>query len=79
MKMFSDCSGECVVCFYSFMRCLSGHGDDDFSPASKEQLIKILDTKKWAGNEDKRDLTEEELNYVKGYLLMKYNYDYESK
>lgn len=41
MKMFSDCSGECCICACGGF-CLAGHGDDDFSPATKEQVIKRL-------------------------------------
>lgn len=38
MKMFSDCSGECCVCANG-NGCLAGHGDDDFRPASSQQII----------------------------------------
>ena len=41
MKMFSDCAGECCICRCGDF-CLAGHGDDDFSPATKEQVIKRL-------------------------------------
>lgn len=41
MKMFSDCSGECCVCACG-NGCLAGHGDDDFSPASSQQIIERL-------------------------------------
>lgn len=41
MKMFSDCSGECCVCANGGC-CIAGHGDDDFSPASKDQIIENL-------------------------------------
>ena len=41
MKMFSDCSGECCVCAYG-EACLAGHGDDDFRPASSQQIIERL-------------------------------------
>lgn len=41
MKMFSDCSGECCICACGGF-CLAGHSDDDFSPATKEQVIKRL-------------------------------------
>ena len=41
MKFFTDCSGECCVCACGDF-CLAGHGDDDFSPASTEQVIKRL-------------------------------------
>lgn len=42
MKMFSNCSGECCVCANGGA-CLTRHSDDDFSPASKEQIIENLD------------------------------------
>lgn len=42
MKWFSDCSGECCVCANGDF-CLAGHGDDDYSPASKDEVITRLD------------------------------------
>lgn len=42
MKMFSDCSGECCVCACSG-GCLAGHGDDDFTPASEEEIVRRLE------------------------------------
>lgn len=39
--MFTSCSGECAICVCGGL-CLAGHGDDDFSPASKEQIIERL-------------------------------------
>ena len=39
--MFSDCSGECCICACGD-GCLAGHGDDDYTPASKEQVIRRL-------------------------------------
>lgn len=42
MKMFTDCSGECCICACGDY-CLAGHGDDYYSLASKEQIIKRLD------------------------------------
>lgn len=46
MKMFSECSGECCVCSCGGF-CLAGHGDDDFSLASKEKIIENLDEGKY--------------------------------
>lgn len=46
MKMFSDCSGECCVCACGNF-CLAGHGDDDYSPASKDEVIKRLDNNRY--------------------------------
>ena len=47
MKMFTDCSGECCVCALSNF-CLAGHGDDDFRPASNEQIIERLNAGEYA-------------------------------
>lgn len=68
MKMFSDCSGECCVCACS-VGCLAGHGDDDFFPASKDQIIDRLDNGRY------KDHTE----YMKNYLKTYYNYDYDKE
>ena len=46
MNMFSDCSGECCVCACGNF-CLAGHGDDDYSPASKDEVIKRLDNNRY--------------------------------
>jgi hypothetical protein len=46
MKMFSDCSGECCVCACG-NGCLAGHGDDDFFPASNQQIIERLNNGKY--------------------------------
>lgn len=42
MKFFSDCSGECCVCGCGSGGCLAGHGDDDFYPATNEQILERL-------------------------------------
>ena len=41
MKFFTDCSGPCCLCALDF--CLAGHGDDDYIPASKEQIVERLE------------------------------------
>ena len=47
MKIGSDCSGECFACACVSL-CLAGHGDDDFSQASKEQILeRYYDTQHW--------------------------------
>ena len=68
MKMFSDCSGECCVCSVAG-GCLAGHGDDDFWPASKEQIIERLDKGRF------KDYTE----MMKEHLLHRFNYDYDKE
>jgi len=65
MKMFSDCTGECCVCMCAGC-CLAGHGDDDYSLASKNQIIKRLDNGEYP---DYRKLMIDTLKN-------KYNYDY---
>ena len=65
MKMFSDCSGECCVCSNGGF-CIAGHGDDYFSPASKEKVVDNLDKGKYEGYKD----------YMIKYLEdMGYHYD----
>ena len=66
MKMFSDCSGECCVCSCGDF-CLAGHGDDDFWPASKEQVVNRLDNGKYVSYRD----------MMKAYLLIRYGYTYQ--
>lgn len=68
MKMFSNCSGECCVCAHNWC-CIAGHGDDDFSPASKERIIENLD----------KDFYPSYTNYMIKYLADKYNYIYNIK
>lgn len=66
MEMFSSCSGECCVCACGGC-CLAGHGDDDFSPASKEKIIENLDNNKYQYHR----------KYMIDYLLEHYNYKYQ--
>ena len=68
MKMFSDCSGECCVCSHGDF-CLAGHGDDDFSPASKEKIIENLDEGRYPS------YTE----YMIKHLANRYGYIYDIK
>ena len=41
MKFFSDCSA-CAICGAG-NGCLAGNGDNDYFPATKEQIIERLD------------------------------------
>lgn len=68
MKMFSDCSGECCVCANGGY-CIAGHGDDYFSPASKERIIDNLNKGKYPSHTD----------YMIKYLVDKYDYIYNKK
>lgn len=67
MKMFSDCSGECCVCFIGDHGCLAGHGDDHFSLASKEKIIERINNKEYPDWHD----------YMKNVLRDKYGYNYD--
>jgi len=65
MKMFSDCSGECCVCACGDF-CLAGHGDDDYSLASKERIIARLDKGEYPSYTD----------YMINTLKVVYGYEY---
>jgi hypothetical protein len=52
MKMFSECLGKCCICA-SEGGCLAGHGDNDFSPATNEQIIKRLDKGEFLNDRDR--------------------------
>lgn len=43
MKMFSDCAGKCGICACGDF-CLAGHDDDDFYPATDEQIVERIIT-----------------------------------
>lgn len=63
--MFSDCSGECCICACGDA-CLAGHGDDDFSLASKEQIVERLDNGQYKSYTD----------IMIGVLKHRYGYNY---
>lgn len=65
MKFFSDCSGECCVCRCG-RGCIAGHGDDYFSPATKEVIIERLRTGQYP------DFRQ----YMIDYLKNTFGYDY---
>lgn len=71
MKMFSDCSGECCVCSAgaSGAPCIAGHGDDDFSLASKEQIIDNLNKGRYPSS----------ILHMKKTLKNVYGYDYDAE
>ena len=68
MKMFSDCSGKCCLCACGG-GCLAGHGDDDFWPASKEQIIERLDKGQY------KSYTQ----IMKDHLKYRFGYDYDKQ
>ena len=43
MALFTNCRDKCCVCYCYGNGCLAGHGDDDFHPATQEQLITRID------------------------------------
>jgi len=68
MKMFSDCSGPCLVCACKSGMCLAGHGDDDFSLADKAYLETLIQTGRRGGTSEGFPLTNEELDLVRTWL-----------
>jgi hypothetical protein len=66
MHMCSACSGECCVCGCGG-GCIAGHGDDYFSPASKEVIIERLRTGKYPGFRQ----------YMIDYLKNTFGYEYQ--
>ena len=51
MQFFSDCSGDCYDCFVHYAgMCLAGHGDDDFSPVTIENLEHLISILKEKNN-----------------------------
>ena len=66
MKLMSDCS-SCCICSAGG-GCLAGIGDDDYFPATKEQVIKRLDNNEYSQHRDE----------MIQYLKEKFDYDYEA-
>jgi len=71
MKLFSDCSGDCLDCqaYYTVANCLAGHGDDYFSPINENTAKKVLSdgvlNKGMNGPlYDERPLTQEEKDHL---------------
>jgi hypothetical protein len=67
MKIMSDCF-DCAICGCGG-GCLAGIGDDDYTPASKEQVIERLENNKYSHYRDQM------INYLK----LNFNYDYEKE
>lgn len=67
MKIFSDCSHDCLFCkyFYLQINCLAGHGDNHFTPAKKSQVFQLFNNKITSGN---RKLEPHELAIIKTKL-----------
>lgn len=40
--MFASCAGKCYKCYWASGGCLAGHGDDDYTPATEQQLLERL-------------------------------------
>ena len=57
MKMFSDCSGACILCS-SHGHCVAGHGDDLFHRASDDELRARLEDPGYAVSVANRIRTE---------------------
>lgn len=58
---------ECAICWFGGRGCLAAMLDDDFIPASKEDIIERLKTNQF--NQDRQLMIDT--------LLKKYNYKYE--
>ena len=52
MKLFSDCM-DCCICRAGDGGCLAGIGDDDFYPATTEQIIERLRAGEYSHDKDK--------------------------
>lgn len=72
MKLFSDCS-TCTLCAMYKVGCLAGIGDDDFTWASKDELIKRLD--EGVIEDDIHDSRNKAIEYLKE----RYNYEYKKE
>lgn len=66
MKMSSMCSEECCICACGNF-CIAGHGDDNFTPADKEEIIKRLDDGRYPSCRE----------YMIEHLLKRYGYKYQ--
>lgn len=66
MMLGSACSGECCLCACG-RGCIAGHGEDYFSPASKEQIIDRLDKGEYP------DYTEVMRKYLRDFYGYYYN------
>ena len=65
---FPICGSKCPICRCAEFFCLAGNGDDDYSPATKEQVIKRL---------DEGSFNSKRAMMIK-YLKSKFNYDYDN-
>ena len=52
MKIAPDCVDKCCICRNSG-NCLAGNGDDDFIPATKEQIEERLKDDRYSAYQDK--------------------------
>lgn len=67
MGMFSICN-NCGICRCGGC-CFAGNGDDDYVPATKEQVIERLDKNQYPSHR----------NMMIKYLKEKFNYEYKEK
>ena len=68
MQLMAGCVCQCLACVGYGGHCLAGIGDNDFSIAPKEEIIKRLDEGK--GSDYDRKI-------AKDILKSEYNHDYE--
>lgn len=46
MKIAPDCAGKCSICGNEI--CLAGNGDDEYVPATADQVIERLKTEQYS-------------------------------
>lgn len=68
MSLFTNCHDKCCVCYCYGNGCLAGNGDDDFQPATQNQLISRIDN---------CELDDSNRKYMIDFLRVRYEYDYE--
>lgn len=66
MMMFSSCCGKCATCALGAGHgCLAGHGDDDYVPADKREVIDRLDSGDYCNHRQEMiDYLKKRYNYV---------------
>lgn len=70
MELFPRCGGElCLLCACSFAICLAGDGDDNFSPASIDDIVFRI-------NENNPHINKHQKEYMINYLRNYYGYVY---
>ena len=64
---FPKCLPDCSICANADISCLAGNGDDNYRPATKEQVIDRLNSSEY---------NSRSIEMMIKFLKDKYNYDY---